>query len=220
MKRSKKIMIGLLALVAVDTIAITYRMVSSSKSHIGIDVSHHNHLSGSDWDKLKEKGVSFVYIKVSEGGHYQDPQAEHNSVMAASRMMLIGTYHFFLDNVKSEKQLHNFLAARGRCSWNLMPVIDYEADGFHPSVSEHSRQATLIKLYHLLERHDGRAPIIYCSIFEYLKLKRTLPKAKFWVGDPNFGFGTIRQEKKAFGNDELDFDQANLKDIIFLPPNS
>jgi GH25 family lysozyme M1 (1,4-beta-N-acetylmuramidase) len=65
MKRSKKIMIGLLALVAVGTIAITYRMVSSSKSHIGIDVSHHNHLSSSDWDKLKEKGVSFVYILIS-----------------------------------------------------------------------------------------------------------------------------------------------------------
>lgn len=198
---------------------IGYHMVFSSKSHVGIDVSHHNKLSARDWDKLKEQGISFVYIKVSEGDNYRDQKAKSSSIAASDHKMLIDTYHFFRDNVNSEKQYQNYLSARANCSWSLLPVIDYERDGFHDNVSERSRQATLKNLYHKLEKHDGQAPIIYCSIIEYFKLLRIFPKAKFWVGDPNFGFGTIQQERKDFGTAQLDFDYANLPDIMFASNN-
>ena len=102
---------------------------------------------------------------------------------------------------------------------SCLPVIDYERDGFHANVSERNRQVTLKNLYLKLEKHDGQAPIIYCSIIEYFNLLRILPKAKFCVGDPNFGFGTIQQEKKNFGMAELDFDYANLADIMFASCN-
>ena len=219
MKIFKKIMAGLFALFLIAVAWIGYHMFFSSKSHVGIDVSHHNKLSARNWNKLEGQGISFVYIKVSEGDNYRDPKAKSNSIAASDHKMLIGTYHFFRDNVNSEKQYRNYLSARARCSWSLLPVIDYERDGFHTNVSERSRQETLKNLYLKLEKHDGQAPIIYCSIIEYFKLLRILPKAKFWLGDPNFGFGTIQQKKKNLGMAELDFDYANLADIMFASSN-
>lgn len=71
---------------------------------VGIDVSHHNHLTEEDWNVLqKEKNVSFVYAKFSEGSAYKDPTRFKYAKIAKERNLTFGGYHFFMDNVIASK---------------------------------------------------------------------------------------------------------------------
>ena len=60
---------------------------------VGIDVSNHN--GRIDFDKVKADGVSFVYLKASEGKSYTDPSFKKNYTSVLKAGMKVGAYHFF-----------------------------------------------------------------------------------------------------------------------------
>ena len=59
---------------------------------LGIDVSHHN--ANPDWNAFKNAGVSFVFIKISEGVGTRDQKAKENANNARAKGLKIGYYHF------------------------------------------------------------------------------------------------------------------------------
>lgn len=59
---------------------------------IGIDISHHN--DKPDWESINNAGVSFVYIKISEGVGTPDNKAKDHANKAKQLGLRIGYYHF------------------------------------------------------------------------------------------------------------------------------
>lgn len=68
-------------------------MQSRSVSHArGIDVSR---WQGSiDWKQVREAGISFVFIKASQGSSLEDPKFAENVQGAKAAGLLVGAYHF------------------------------------------------------------------------------------------------------------------------------
>lgn len=58
----------------------------------GIDISHYN--GDLDWASVVDEGVSFVYIKTSDGIGTPDPMAAQHAANAIAHKMQIGYYHF------------------------------------------------------------------------------------------------------------------------------
>ena len=59
---------------------------------VGIDISHHNSLP--DWMGLKNAGITFTYIKLSEGVGTPDVKAKEHALTAKQNGFKIGYYHF------------------------------------------------------------------------------------------------------------------------------
>src|SRR5437016_13909496 len=72
----------------------------------GIDVSHHQ--GPIDWDAVASDGVTFAYIKASEGGDYQDRRFKENWLGARHAGVLAGAYHFFTFCKDGAAQAENF----------------------------------------------------------------------------------------------------------------
>lgn len=58
----------------------------------GVDVSHHN--LNLDWGAIREKGVEFAYIKITDGVGTLDRKAQENAHQARHNGLKIGYYHF------------------------------------------------------------------------------------------------------------------------------
>lgn len=95
---------------------------------LGIDVSHFNTVDS--WQKVKDSGVRFVYLKGSEGNTYTDPTAGTFFAGARSVGLDVGLYHFArpsdnLDDAVKEAQLLKSVMAKYGVT--LKPVLDLEA---------------------------------------------------------------------------------------------
>lgn len=198
-------------------VAICFMSCSDKKQDLGIDVSHHNPLTDKDWKALKEKGVKFVFIKVSEGGTFKDPARNKHWNKAYKYKLHIGAYHFFRDDVPALKQYENYDNATESMMLGLLPCIDYEKAGFTKDVSERQRIKLLMELNDLFYNRAGVYPIIYCNLIEYFKLKVFLPDNIFWIEakSPDIGLGSIKQELSKVNNKDIDLDYAHLEDIEF-----
>lgn len=59
---------------------------------MGIDISHHDTLT--NWEEMKNAGIRFVYIKLSEGVGTPDAMAKQHAFTAKQNGFKIGYYHF------------------------------------------------------------------------------------------------------------------------------
>lgn len=101
----------------------------------GVDVSHHN--GAIDWDTLPGVGVTFAFIKISQGASYYDSAsrkhwADLTRVQRTRRNIYKGTYHFLNAADSAEEQAANYIqrmrASGGLSSQDLPPVLDLEWD--------------------------------------------------------------------------------------------
>src|SRR5665213_1732581 len=58
----------------------------------GIDVSKYD--GDIDWTAVKKAGISFAYIKTTEGGDYSDPMFGQNWKASEAAGVMRGAYHF------------------------------------------------------------------------------------------------------------------------------
>ncbi|MCB9654311.1 MAG: lysozyme [Deltaproteobacteria bacterium] len=95
----------------------------------GVDVSHHQ--GTIDWKRVAASGLSFAYIKASEGSDLLDPRFAQNWDEAQGAGLRTGAYHFFTFASGGRQQASNYLAAvSGRLGPNaLPPVVDLEFGG-------------------------------------------------------------------------------------------
>jgi len=90
----------------------------------GLDCSHWNLIT--NWQKMVDAGIKWVYIKFSQGMAYKDPKAVEHYTNAKKVGLKIGAYHFVTKD-NAIKQYDWFLSCIKDYSFDLAPVLDCEA---------------------------------------------------------------------------------------------
>lgn len=92
----------------------------------GIDV--HGSKGVVNWAKVHTFGVSFAWIKASEGKTFDDPRFAHNRRAAKAAGIRVGAYHYARpDNNTPREEADHFLRLAKPVAGELLPVLDYEA---------------------------------------------------------------------------------------------
>lgn len=134
----------------------------SSEQAIGIDVSGHQ--EDIDWQAAREDGVSFAYIKATEGSGFVDPQysSHHDGARAAG--ITVGAYHYFTLCSSGADQAKDFLAAVTPADGDLPPALDLEFDGACDERPEAKHtQAEIEDFVAAVEKAWGRRVLVYAS---------------------------------------------------------
>ncbi|SER13511.1 GH25 family lysozyme [Butyrivibrio fibrisolvens] len=153
----------------------------------GVDVSHFQ--GDIDWEVLKDQGISFAYIKATEGSGHVDTRLDANYQGARESGILYGFYHFLSLESAPETQMENFMAAVGEYEMDLVPAIDVEWYGNmrdNPPDKENVLD-TLTKMVSLMEDEFGQKPVIYTTQSFYNKyLKGADLGAYMWIRNVYF----------------------------------
>jgi lysozyme len=128
----------------------------------GLDVSVYQ--KQIDWKQVAQTGkYAFVFIKASEGKHYQDPSFQANWRGAKEQGLLHGAYHYFTTSASGADQAANFVSLVPKEAGMLPPVLDIEVNG-------QDRQSMVREIgdcLDRLERYYGLKPIIYTMFDQY-----------------------------------------------------
>jgi lysozyme len=128
----------------------------------GIDVSHHQGAIG--WRQVKGSGVTFAYLKASEGGDHRDRTFTANAQAAAQVGLPVGAYHYFTFCRGGVEQAQNFLAATATARLRLPAAIDLEFGG---NCAERPGRAAfnheLAVFIQAVRKTTGREPILYVT---------------------------------------------------------
>lgn len=92
----------------------------------GIDVSHYQGVI--DWQKVKESGIGFAYVKCTDGAIFADPAFLTNMIASRVSGITRGAYHF-LRNTNIAEQIQSFSLKAGAAIEDLPPVCDAEVSG-------------------------------------------------------------------------------------------
>ena len=150
----------------------------------GIDVSRHQRYI--DWDAVskmnhKDVGISFAFIKASEGRTVTDEYFNDNWKSAKENGILRGAYHFFRPHLTAQEQASLFIRQVPKLSkGDLPPVLDIEMRGSCPP----ARLAKNLKLWLVLvEKHYGMTPILYTNYGFYKRflMGKEFRKYPLWI---------------------------------------
>lgn len=139
----------------------------------GVDVSHHQ--GAIDWPLLSSQGISFAFIKATEGSIYQDENFPYNWEQAGLTPLAAGAYHFFSFDSPGITQAQNYIDTVGSLENKLPPVVDVEFYGSYDAKwasgqeedGRPDKESVLTELESLLdalETHYGRKPILYTTL--------------------------------------------------------
>ena len=150
----------------------------------GIDAARYQ--GAIDWQTAARSGVSFAYLKATEGGDGLDPAFATNWQGAAGAGIPRGAFHFYYWCRPAAEQARWFIANVPRSARALPPVLDLEWTPFSPTCTLRPAAAdvraeaeTFLKI---LEHHYGQRPLIYTSpeFFATNQLGR-IPRTEFWL---------------------------------------
>lgn len=146
----------------------------------GIDVSHHN--PNPDFNQAKAAGVSFVYIKATEGVSFRDPQCQPNALNAMRAGLHIGFYHFARPGIdQPEDEAKNFVEAISIFKYDLIPVLDLEVNQKDLSGEELHQWAR--KFIDAVKSKTGHNVMLYTDLYfwnQYPELQK-LNDVPLWV---------------------------------------
>ena len=135
----------------------------------GIDLSAHN--GAVDFEELSSQGVSFAYIKATEGTDFADRYFLDNARLAGRSGIACGAYHFFRFDTDGELQAINFLwALRGR-HFDLVPAIDIEEWG-NPDGHATARIVERLRIMITYLEAHGVHPMLYTNKDGYYRFIR------------------------------------------------
>ena len=125
----------------------------------GIDVSHHQ--GSIDWHRVAADGISFAYLKASEGSSFVDPRFDANWRRAGEAGIDRGAYHYFSLCSPGADQARNFLdVVPDRLE--LPPAVDLELS---PDCTERPDATTargeLAAFLDLVERALDEEAVLY-----------------------------------------------------------
>jgi lysozyme len=155
---------------------------SKSKYPIrGVDVSHHQ--GRVDWNAVRASGISFAYIKATEGSDFTDGQFAENWEKTAVAGLLRGAYHFFTLDSSGEAQASHLIATVPIDDAALPPAIDLEFSGYNKNrrpTSESFRRELSI-FYDALCTRYHTTPVVYTTRdFQEQYLAR-MPIERLWI---------------------------------------
>ncbi|MNW48551.1 Lysozyme M1 precursor [compost metagenome] len=149
----------------------------------GIDVSRYQ--GKIDWKAVKADGISFAFIKASQGQRYVDPTFTTNAKGARAAGVLLGAYHFLdATSVEAAKAEARHFAdvldqVGGAKALDLPAVMDYENNPGNLSKTLISAVALAFLLE--LERLTGRKPIIYTGNAFAANFNASLGGYALWI---------------------------------------
>ncbi len=153
----------------------------------GIDVSHHQ--GNVNWRAVAEAGISFAFVKATDGGTFTDPQFGTNWIGVKDAGIIRGAYHFFRPAKPVDSQVENFVrTVREIGDGDLPPVLDLEeAPTPHgdewEDVSGEQRVPLVLTWLEAVEARLGQKPIIYTRRgFVTLELPNPLPSPNTCYG--------------------------------------
>ncbi|UUP16163.1 GH25 family lysozyme [Nitratireductor thuwali] len=132
----------------------------------GTDVSKYQR--DVDWAKVGRSGISFAFIKATEGGDRVDEAFRRNWNGAKAAGIPRAAYHFYYFCRPAIEQARWFIANVPRDPSALPPVLDMEWNPFSPTCTirppAEKVRAEMQVFLDAIERHYGKRPIIYTSI--------------------------------------------------------
>lgn len=90
----------------------------------GIDISNNN--GRVDFSKVAADGVSYVYLKATEGATFKDKIMDEFYKGCKSNGLKVGAYHFLVSTSTPEAQVQNFYTRIKDYNWDLVPMLDVE----------------------------------------------------------------------------------------------
>jgi lysozyme len=135
----------------------------------GIDVSRHD--GDIDWPAIKRSGISFAYLKTTEGGDYADPKFLENWKEAAAAGVRRGAYHFMYWCRPADQQALFFMVNVPNDADALPPVLDLEwndASPTCPGAIPAPKAAAMIRtVLRAMQARTGKRPVIYTDVTFY-----------------------------------------------------
>ena len=135
----------------------------------GLDVSRWQ--SDIDWTAARRAGVSFAFVKATEGGDIADPMFDAHTSAARRAGVPVGAYHYFYFCRPAAEQARWFIRNVPRTSGQLPHVLDMEWNPrsrtcrFRPDGRKVRSEAR--RFLDILEAHYGRRPVIYTTVDFY-----------------------------------------------------
>lgn len=194
---------------------------------IGIDISRHQGVV--NFDKVKSTGVSFIFVRATDGVTYQDPTYRENFLSAKKLGITVGAYHFYETNDDPVAQITNFTDIVMLRPGDLPPVVDIER--LH-NKNDINVVANLKRFLDGIENHYGVKPIIYTGlnfsnkhltefgeyplwVAEYRKGELTLPKGwTHWTFWQHSQSGKIDGIEVAVDLNRFQGDQASFDNLL------
>ena len=132
----------------------------------GTDVSKYQ--TNIDWDAARSNGISFAFIKATEGGDRVDDKFREHWTNARSAGVPRGAYHFYYFCRPASEQAAWYIRNVPREKGAMPPVLDMEWNPDSPTCKLRPSAATVrseMKIFlETVERYYGKKPIIYTSI--------------------------------------------------------
>jgi lysozyme len=146
----------------------------------GIDVSRYQ--GNIDWQRVKSAGISFVFVKATQGETYVDPMFKANIYGAKAAGLFVGAYHFLKASTAGAAvaEADNFIRAvisvGGFSMLDFPPVVDVEDSANTPEAARAWIQR--------MESVAGVKPIVYTyPSFIDFKLGDSLSDCPLWYAD-------------------------------------
>ena len=131
----------------------------------GTDVSKYQ--GDIDWQTAKGNGVSFAFIKGTEGGDRVDAKFAQNYAATKAAGIPRSAYHFYYFCTPAATQARWFIQNVPNDPSALPPVLDMEWNAESPTCKLRPPAATVRSEMQtwlsMVERHYGKRPIIYVT---------------------------------------------------------
>ncbi len=132
----------------------------------GTDVSKYQ--TSVDWPTAKASGISFAFIKATEGGDRFDEYFNEHWARTKAAGIPRAAYHFFYFCTPAATQARWFIANVPVDRSAMPPVLDMEWNPKSPTCKLRPDAATvraeMTTFLEIVERHYGKKPIIYTSV--------------------------------------------------------
>ncbi len=137
--------------------AIASQVCGRGATTLGIDVSFYQ--GAFNWTTVKDAGVEFAFIRVSDGLGYRDSQFARSWTEAKRAGVIRGAYQFFRPGESAIAQADLLVDAMGTLApGDLPPVIDVEATSGLGAATVAARVQTWVDR---VRTRTGRTPIVY-----------------------------------------------------------
>ncbi len=151
----------------------------------GVDVSKYQ--GAIDWQAVKDSGVSFAFIKATEGSDRTDSKFQYNWAAAKAAGVPRGAYHFVYWCRQPQEEIGNFASVVPNEPDALPPVLDVEATPTSGTCKRTLYREEVLRdmkdMLTQMERHYGKRPIIYSSVDFYQAILHSdaLSEYPIWV---------------------------------------
>ena len=132
----------------------------------GIDAARYQGVI--DFASARRAGISFAWLKGTEGGDRVDPAFARNLAGARQAGVPVGAYHFYYFCRPAAEQARWFITHVPRDPMALPPVLDMEWTPFSPTCTTRRDPDTIRDeartFLRIVESHYGQRPIIYTTV--------------------------------------------------------